>query len=152
MVSFSLTNTLRPKAGVRKREGFFDCATTRQIAMGGNQIRGSRFRRDLIAGAANSVEKIPVSFALAHRSRWHDTGSEPDVRKAAEVRVLTVANGDPQAEPPHRALTANTGQGLSQASGPRPPRAFRLLSPWFVTYWIEFDPKAPRCPIPPIRW
>jgi hypothetical protein len=70
----------------------------------------------------------------------------------AEVRVLTVANGDPQAEPPHRALTANTGQGLSQASGPRPPRAFRLLSPWFVAYWIEFDPKAPRCPIPPIRW
>jgi hypothetical protein len=51
MMSVSLTNTLRPKAGVPKREGFLDCATTRQIAMGGNQIRGSRFRRDLIAAA-----------------------------------------------------------------------------------------------------
>jgi hypothetical protein len=32
------------------------------------------------------------------------------------------------------------------------PRAFSLLSPWFVAYWIELDPKAPRSPIPPIRW
>jgi hypothetical protein len=38
MVGFWLTNTLRPSAGVRKREVFLHCATTRQIAMGGNRI------------------------------------------------------------------------------------------------------------------
>jgi hypothetical protein len=54
MMSVSLTNTLRPRAGVPKREE-----------------------------------------ALL-----------------AEVRVLTAANGDPQAGPPHRALTANTGPGI----------------------------------------
>jgi hypothetical protein len=29
--------------------------------------------------------------------------------------------------------------------------AVSLLSPWSVAYWIELDPKAPRCPIPPTR-
>ena len=28
---------------------------------------------------------------------------------------------------------------------------FSLLLPCFVAYWIELDPQALRCPIPPIR-
>jgi hypothetical protein len=90
-----------------------------------------RVREAMTAGLTPPVPPPKRSFLKSASSRWPTAIRKPSRPPGA--------NGE------HRTRHEPN-------IGTRPPRAFSLLSPWFVAYWIELDPKAPRCPIPPSRW